>query len=168
MNHVILVNENDQEIGMMEKMEVHQKGFLHRAFSVFIKNNKGEILLQQRAFSKYHSAGLWSNACCSHPSPGETNILAAQRRLQEEMGFTCELKELFSFIYRCELENALTEHEFDHVFLGLYQQNPIINKEEVENFKWISVEALSIDLEKYPEKYSYWLKMCWDRVLKFL
>ncbi len=167
-NQVILVDETDQEIGQMDKLEAHQKGLLHRAFSIFIQNQKGELLLQQRAFSKYHSAGLWSNTCCSHPMPGESLALAAMRRLNEEMGFTCPVQLIFSFVYQCELENDLKEYEFDHVFKGIYTQDPIINPNEVESFRWISIKELTKDLKTNPQKYTYWFKYCWPMYLKSL
>src|SRR6186713_1579239 len=117
---VILVSEHDDMVGIMDKMEAHKQGLLHRAFSVFIFNSKGEMLLQQRAFNKYHSGGLWTNACCGHPSPGEQTVAAARRRLMEEMGFTTGLEELFDFTYQHAFENGLTEHEYDHVFAGTW------------------------------------------------
>ena len=131
MENVILVNKDDCEVGVMEKMEAHQKGLLHRAFSVFLFNKKGEILLQQRAKHKYHSGGLWTNTCCSHPRPGESLSKATQRRLREEMGIKCEMRPAFSFIYKKKFANGLTEHELDHVFLGRFDGTPEINKEEV-------------------------------------
>lgn len=165
-NQVILVDEKDQEIGQIDKLEAHQKGLLHRAFSIFIQNHKGELLLQKRAFSKYHSAGLWSNTCCSHPMPGESLEQATSRRLLEEMGFSCPVQPVFSFIYQCELEHGLQEHEFDHVYKGMYNQDPKINTNEVSNYQWISIQNLSNDLQKQPEKYTYWLKFCWPMYLK--
>ncbi|MBV1888096.1 MAG: isopentenyl-diphosphate Delta-isomerase, partial [Urechidicola sp.] len=139
---VILVNENDEQLGLMEKMEAHEKALLHRAFSVFTFNENGELLLQQRAASKYHSPLLWTNTCCSHQRNGESNIEAGKRRLQEEMGFVCELKEIFSFVYKAPFDNGLTEHELDHVMTGIYNENPKINKEEVENYKWMTIEDI--------------------------
>jgi isopentenyl-diphosphate delta-isomerase len=157
--HVILVDELDNAIGTMEKMEAHEKGLLHRAFSVFIFNGKGELLLQQRALTKYHSAGLWTNTCCSHPRPNETVLNAAKRRLTEEMGLTCEVDHKTSFIYKTDFDNGLTEHEFDHVFFGHYDQDPIINPEEVENFVWMDVNKIMNDIEKNPKKYTSWFKI---------
>jgi isopentenyl-diphosphate delta-isomerase len=157
--HVILVDELDNAIGTMEKMEAHEKGLLHRAFSVFIFNGKGELLLQQRALTKYHSAGLWTNTCCSHPRPNETVLNAAKRRLTEEMGLNCEVDHKTSFIYKTDFDNGLTEHEFDHVFFGHYDQDPIINPEEVENFVWMDVNKIMNDIEKNPKKYTSWFKI---------
>lgn len=165
-DEVILVNENDVEIGLMAKLEAHQKGLLHRAFSIFIFNTKGELLLQQRASDKYHSAGLWSNTCCSHPLPYEGTENAAVRRLEEEMGLEAPLHFIFSFLYKAELENGLTEHEFDHVFWGVSDHEPIINTSEVSNFKYISVEALSEDMLQHPYKYTEWLKICFADVIR--
>jgi isopentenyl-diphosphate delta-isomerase len=156
---VILVDELDNAIGTMEKMEAHEKGLLHRAFSVFIFNGKGELLLQQRALTKYHSAGLWTNTCCSHPRPNETVLNAAKRRLTEEMGLNCEVDHKTSFIYKTDFDNGLTEHEFDHVFFGHYDQDPIINPEEVENFVWMDVNKIMNDIEKNPKKYTSWFKI---------
>ena len=137
---VILVNEHDEPIGLMNKMEAHEKAVLHRAFSVFVLNNKNEIMLQQRAHQKYHSPLLWTNTCCSHQRDGETNIEAGTRRLYEEMGFKTELKELFHFIYKAPFDNGLTEHELDHVMIGYFNEEPNINKEEVESWKWMCIE----------------------------
>jgi isopentenyl-diphosphate Delta-isomerase len=139
LNEVILVDEQDVEIGSMEKLEVHQKGLLHRAFSVFVFNDKQELLLQQRALEKYHSPALWTNTCCSHPSPGETTISAARRRLQEEMGFDTELDFAFHFTYKAEFENGLTEHEFDHVFIGTFNDHFIPNPAEVMDIRYESM-----------------------------
>lgn len=159
MELLVLVDENDQEIGRMEKMEVHQKGLLHRAFSILIFNSKNEILLQQRALDKYHSGGLWTNTCCSHPRINETTLQAANRRLQEEMGFTTELKEEFSFIYRAELDGNMIEHELDHVFFGTFEGDIHFNKEEVNDFKWVSMPDLMNDVEKSPSSYTEWFKI---------
>ena len=156
---VILVNDQDEQIGLMPKMEAHKKGVLHRAFSVFIFNSKNELMLQQRAAHKYHSPLLWTNTCCSHQRDGETNIEAGTRRLSEEMGFTTALKEVTSFIYRAPFDNGLTEHEFDHVMTGLYEMDPVINKEEVEAWKWMPVEAVKSDIESNPEIYTAWFKI---------
>ncbi len=156
---VILVNENDEQIGTMPKLEAHKKAVLHRAFSVFVFNDKEELLLQQRAASKYHSPLLWTNTCCSHQRVGESNIQAGKRRLFEEMGFVTELKEVFSFIYKAPFDNGLTEHELDHVMIGLYDENPEINFEEVQDFKWMTVKAVKSDMEKQPEVYTEWFKI---------
>lgn len=160
---VILVNENDEQIGLMPKMEAHEKAVLHRAFSVFVFNKKGELLLQQRAADKYHSPLLWTNTCCSHQRDGETNLEAGKRRLQEEMGFTCELEEVFSFIYKAPFDNGLTEHELDHVMVGEYEEDPKINKEEVESFRWMPLEDVKIDIENNPEIYTAWFKIIFDK-----
>ena len=156
---VILVDTNDNQIGLMAKMEAHEKAVLHRAFSVFTFNDKGQLLLQQRAADKYHSPLLWTNTCCSHQRNGETNLEAGKRRLQEEMGFTCNLKEVFSFIYKAPFDNGLTEHELDHVMIGYYNNNPVINKEEVESFKWMTLEEVKSDIDLQPEIYTEWFKI---------
>lgn len=161
---VILVNEHDDEIGYMPKLEAHQKGVLHRAFSVFVFNTKGEILLQQRALGKYHSEGLWSNTCCSHPLPHESTHSGAVRRLQEEMGLQTSLTFLYSFLYHAKLDNELTEHELDHVFWGISDHEPIINTSEVSNYKYMTVEDLKTDLAQNPAKYTEWLKICFEEV----
>ncbi len=163
---VILVDEHDKEIGLMEKQEAHIKGLLHRAFSVMVFNGKGEMLLQQRALSKYHSGGLWTNTCCSHPRQGETTEEAAHRRLQEEMGFDCELQLHQTFIYKAPFENGLTEHELDHVFIGTYNQDPHINPEEVNDFHWISLSELDQQLRNQPEKFTVWFKMIMDNYVR--
>jgi len=163
-DEVILVNEQDEEIGFMSKLEAHQKGVLHRAFSVFIFNTNGEILLQQRALGKYHSEGLWSNTCCSHPLPHESAASGAVRRLQEEMGIQASLSFLYSFLYKAELDNGLTEHELDHIFWGISDNEPVINTAEVSNYKYISVNDLKTDLQENPEKYTEWLKICFNEV----
>mgnify|MGYP000379919620 FL=1 len=160
---VILVNENNEQIGTMPKMEAHEKALLHRAFSVFIANDNGDIMLQQRAASKYHSPLLWTNTCCSHQRVGESNIEAGKRRLQEEMGFQTELKELFSFIYKAPFDNGLTEHEYDHVMLGSYNAEPNINIDEVEAWKWMSPEAVKEDISKNPNAYTAWFKIIFDK-----
>lgn len=164
---VILVNEEDAEIGLMPKMEAHEKGLLHRAFSIFLFNSRGELLLQQRAPSKYHSPGLWSNTCCSHPRAGESTAAAAARRLREEMGMSCDLKHVFNFSYRAELGNNLIEHEYDHVFFGVTDSRPEINQKEVQSWKYISVDSLQADINKSPENYTAWLKIVLERVIAF-
>ncbi|NVK52594.1 MAG: isopentenyl-diphosphate Delta-isomerase [Flavobacteriaceae bacterium] len=156
---VILVDTDDRQIGLMPKMEAHEKALLHRAFSVFIFNDKGELMLQQRAVDKYHSPLLWTNTCCSHQREGETNIVAGKRRLQEEMGFSCELEEVFWFVYKAPFDNGLTEHELDHVMVGRYNKNPKINKEEVAAFKWMPLVAVKKDIENRPELYTEWFKI---------
>lgn len=167
-DNVILVNENDEPIGLMPKMEAHEKAVLHRAFSVFVLNNKNEIMLQQRAHHKYHSPLLWTNTCCSHQREGETNIQAGSRRLREEMGFQTELKELFHFIYKAPFDNGLTEHELDHVMIGYYNDAPNINTDEVEDWKWMPIEAVKIDMQKNPEIYTIWFKIIFDEFYHFL
>lgn len=165
---VILVNENNEQIGTMAKMEAHEKAVLHRAFSVFITNDNGEIMLQQRAASKYHSPLLWTNTCCSHQRVGETNIEAGKRRLQEEMGFMAELKELFSFIYKAPFDNGLTEHELDHVMIGSFNAEPNINLDEVEAWKWMSPEAIKEDIASNPQEYTAWFKIIFDKFYEHL
>ncbi|WP_203257372.1 isopentenyl-diphosphate Delta-isomerase [Hyunsoonleella ulvae] len=160
---VILVNEQDEQIGLMPKMEAHEKALLHRAFSVFIFNENNQLMLQQRALDKYHSPGLWTNTCCSHQRDGETNIEAGKRRLQEEMGFTVDLKESVSFIYKAPFDNGLTEHEYDHVLLGKYNGIPKINPEEVANWKWMSLEEVKNDMTIHPEDYTAWFKVIFDK-----
>jgi isopentenyl-diphosphate delta-isomerase len=144
---VILVDTNDNQIGLMPKMEAHEKAVLHRAFSVFIFNDSGELMLQQRASEKYHSPLEWTNTCCSHQRDGETSLDAGKRRLKEEMGFECELEEIFTFIYKAPFENGLTEHELDHVMIGKYNESPIINKDEVEAYTWMTLEEVKVDME---------------------
>lgn len=156
---VILVNEQDEKLGLMPKMEAHEKALLHRAFSVFVFNKKNELLLQQRAKEKYHSPELWTNTCCSHQRNRETNLEAGKRRLYEEMGFVCDLKEVFKFIYKAPFDNGLTEHELDHVMIGYYNEDPVINEEEVESFQWMKMENVKKDMDQYPEKYTEWFKI---------
>jgi len=161
---VILVDENDIQTGLSGKMEAHEKALLHRAVSVFIINSKGEWILQRRAFDKYHSNGLWTNTCCTHPHPGESVFDAARRRLSEEMGISCNVTWLFSFIYREKLDNELTEHEFDHVFLGVTDNEPVINISEVEEWEKISYPDLHSDIIQNPDKYTYWFREVYERV----
>lgn len=165
---VILVNENDEPIGLMPKLEAHQKAVLHRAFSVFILNDKNEIMLQQRASEKYHSPLLWTNTCCSHQRDGETNIQAGTRRLFEEMGFETPLTELFHFIYKAPFDNGLTEHELDHVMIGKYNQAPKINREEVENWKWMSIDAIKTDMTQNSTIYTVWFKIIFDEFYHYI
>ena len=165
---VILVDENDNQIGLMPKMEAHEKAVLHRAFSVFIFNSNHQLLLQKRAVSKYHSGGLWTNTCCSHPREGEETINAANRRLIEEMGIKTNLRKVFDFIYKAELDNELTENEFDHVFYGLYNEDPIINTEEADDFKWIDMETLNNDITVNGQNYTVWFKIAFDYFYKYL
>lgn len=165
---VILVDELDNEIGFAGKLEAHEKGMLHRAFSVFVFNHTNELLLQQRALNKYHSPGLWTNTCCSHPRENEPVLTAAERRLSEEMGMSCELKPAFSFLYRAEVDQGLIEHEFDHVFIGRSEVEPIINHEEVAAYKYQRVEEIDLELKRYPEKFTTWFRICWPTVLETL
>ena len=165
---VILVNEKDEQIGLMPKMEAHRKAILHRAFSVFIFNDKNELMLQQRAAQKYHSPLLWANTCCSHQRDGESNLDAGKRRLQEEMGFVCELKEVTSFIYKAPFDNGLTEHELDHILIGYYNENPSINKEEVENFKWMTLEDVKKGIADTPTIYTAWFKIIFEKYYDYL
>lgn len=167
-NDIILVDENDNKIGEGGKDEVHEKGWLHRCFSIFVFNSKGELLLQKRAEEKYHSPGLWTNTCCSHPGPGEKTIDAAHRRLQEEMGFNCDLEEIFSFVYKAELGNNLIEHEFDHVFIGRYDGRISPDASEVNDYKWIDLESLEDEIIKKPELYTVWLKICLEKVINYV
>lgn len=161
--NVVLVNERDEPVGLMPKMEAHEKGVLHRAFSVFVINKKGEIMLQQRAAHKYHSPLLWTNTCCSHQRQGETNTQAGMRRLEEEMGFSTSLKELFSFIYKAPFDNGLTEHELDHVMVGYYDEDPVINRDEVEGWAWARPEDIKNDITSNPDKYTAWFKIIFER-----
>ena len=166
--YVVLVDELDNKVGLMEKMEAHINPILHRAFSIFIFNSKNEMLLQQRALSKYHTPGLWTNTCCSHPRDGESLHDATNRRLQEEMGMQCELKEAFSFIYKADVMQGLVEHEFDHVFIGTSDDLPIINKDEVESFRYDTVENIKADIERNPQNYTAWFKIAFDKLLETL
>ena len=166
--NVILVNENDEQIGLMPKLEAHEKAILHRAFSVFVLNSKNEIMLQQRASQKYHSPLLWTNTCCSHQREGESNIEAGSRRLFEEMGFKTELKELFHFIYKAPFDNGLTEHELDHVMIGYYNDVPKINPEEVEDWKWMKIEDVKIEMGIKPQLFTVWFKIIFDEFYHFL
>lgn len=161
---VILVNERDEPVGLMEKMEAHKKGVLHRAFSVFIFNSKNELLLQQRALTKYHSAGLWTNTCCSHPRSSEETLAAAQRRLKEEMGIEVPLSYKTQFIYKSEFDNGLTEHELDHVFVGYSEANPVINSEEVHSFRWRNIEELKQEISSSPEQFTSWFRIALEKI----
>ena len=165
---VILVDNNDNKIGLMPKLEAHEKGILHRAFSVFIFNNDGELMLQRRALTKYHSPGLWTNTCCSHQRDGETNIISGKRRLNEDMGFDTELFEKTSFIYKAKFDNGLTEHEFDHVLVGSYNHSPIINSIEVDSWKWMSMENVKKDIKDHPDNYTAWFKIIFKKYYKYI
>jgi len=160
MEQVILVDEHDHEAGTMEKMQAHTEGRLHRAISVFVFNSKNELLLQRRAAGKYHSAHLWTNTCCSHPRPGEAVLDAATRRLKEEMGMVCTLKESFSFVYKAQLDNNLTEYEYDHVFTGISDAVPNPDNSEVAAWKYISISSLKLDIDLHPGNYTEWFKIC--------
>ncbi|MBC7607831.1 MAG: isopentenyl-diphosphate Delta-isomerase [Burkholderiales bacterium] len=166
--NVILVNEKDEQIGTMPKLEAHEKAILHRAFSVFILNDQKEIMLQQRAHQKYHSPLLWTNTCCSHQREGETNIQAGSRRLLEEMGFQTPLKELFHFIYKAPFDNGLTEHELDHVMIGYFNGNPLINTDEVEDWKWMKIEAVKEDMVQNSGLYTVWFRIIFDEFYHYL
>ncbi len=165
---VILVDKDDKQIGLMPKMEAHEKAVLHRAFSVFVFNDKNELLLQQRASNKYHSPLLWANTCCSHQRNGESNLEAGKRRLKEEMGFVCELEEKTSFIYKAPFDNGLTEHELDHIMVGYYNGKPKINREEVESYKWMHMTDVKEDILKNPLKYTEWFKIIFDKFYSFI
>ena len=165
---VILVDKNDKQVGLMPKLEAHKKGVLHRAFSIFIFNSKYELLLQKRSSSKYHSGGLWTNTCCSHPREGEDILDAANRRLDEEMGIKTSLRKVYDFIYKAELDNQLTEHEFDHVFYGVCDNDPILNKDEAEDFKWVDMEKLNNDIIKNEDNYTVWFKIAFEYFYNYL
>lgn len=165
---VILVDENDQQVGLMPKMEAHEKALLHRAFSVFVFNENKELMLQRRALHKYHSPGLWTNTCCSHQREGESNIAAGKRRLREEMGFVTELEESISFIYKAPFDNGLTEHEFDHILLGNYEGLPNLNPDEVSEWKWMSLEDIKLDMISNPDVYTEWFKIIFDKFYKHI
>ena len=163
---VVLVDKSGNQIGLMPKLEAHQKGILHRAFSIFLFNSENQILLQKRSLIKYHSAGLWTNTCCSHPRDGEDIIDAGKRRLYEEMGIKTELKKEFEFTYNVVLENGLTEHEFDHVLIGNFNGTPILNKDEVEDWKWMSLEEIEKDINENKEDYTVWFVIAFDYFYK--
>jgi isopentenyl-diphosphate Delta-isomerase len=168
LHDIILVNERDEPIGTIGKMEAHRKAMLHRAYSVFIFNSKGEMLLQQRAINKYHSGGLWTNACCSHPKPGEEILQAAEARLYEEMGFTAKLKKIFEFTYRCEFDNGLTEFEFDHVFAGTYDGLISPAREEVNDYCYKSIGAVKESLQSHSSKYTAWFHIAFPLIEKYI
>ncbi len=166
--YVILVDDNDNEKALMEKIEAHEKGLLHRAFSVFLFNSQNEFLLQQRAFSKYHTPGLWTNTCCSHPRSGESVLEAAQRRLMEEMGMKCSVNEIFTFVYKAEVGQGLTEHEFDHVLAGFTDSLPAPNPDEVAAWKFISLSELKQQMLDQPEQFTVWFRIAFDQVENFI
>ncbi len=167
MEEVILVNEQDEQSGTMGKMEAHEKALLHRAFSVFIFNGKGDMLLQQRAAAKYHSGGLWSNACCSHPRPGEETLAAARRRLKEELGFETSLNKVFHFTYKTSFSNGLTEHEFDHVFTGMYEGDITPDTLEVSNYTFKSMQEIDENLQSSPQKYTAWFHIAFPKIMEW-
>jgi len=163
---IVLVNENDRAIGVGEKIHTHVIGALHRAFSVFIFNSTGQLLLQKRSSSKYHSRGLWSNTCCGHPRPGESIIEASRRRLTEEMGFDCAVKKVFEFIYHAKLDNGLCEHEYDHVLVGNFDESPTPNQEEVADWRWADLTTIKLDMHTHPDQYTYWFRISLDGVCR--
>ena len=165
---LILVDENDVPTGTMEKMEAHQKAMLHRAFSIFIFNSKGDMLLHQRASNKYHSPGLWTNACCSHPREGQQTIEAAEIRLQQEMGFTIPLKKAFDFTYKAALDNGLTEHEYDHVFIGTYDGDIQPDEDEVKDFCFVNMSEIRSAIQSHPQKYTEWFKIAFPKMEAYL
>lgn len=167
-NNVVLVDENDRSLGVMDKLAAHQEGLLHRAFSIFIFNDRQELLLQQRAAHKYHGAGLWTNTCCSHPQWNEEVIESAVERLQWEMGMNCDLHFSHSFIYNTVVENNLIEHEYDHVFVGYCTDNPLLNPEEVQDYKWMDPSDIRKDILVHPEKYTYWFKESLPLVMRYM
>lgn len=164
MAEVILVNAGDTAIGVMEKLEAHRIGKLHRAFSVLVYNTRGEMLLQKRAHTKYHSGGLWTNACCSHPLPHEKSETAAKKRLREELNLNADPAFLYKFIYKAQLDNNLTEYEYDHVFTCITDQRPLLNTGEVEDYKYIEVPELMKDMDNCPDKYTFWFRQIMDRI----
>jgi isopentenyl-diphosphate delta-isomerase len=167
-DYVILVDDNDNKIGIMPKMLAHEKALLHRAFSVFIFNDKNELMLQQRADHKYHSPRLWTNTCCSHQRENESNIEAGKRRLKEEMGFETDLEESISFIYTAPFDNGLTEHEFDHILIGRFNGKPRINPDEVLDWKWMTLEDIKEDMALHPEQYTAWFRIIFNKYYDFI
>lgn len=165
---VVLVDKNDQELGAMNKMEAHEKGVLHRAFSVFVFDNNDKLIMQRRALSKYHSPGLWANTCCSHPRKNEITKEAAHRRMKEEMGFDCEIQKAFDFVYNSDVGQGLTEHEFDHVFIGYFDDEPLINSDEVDSWKKMTLEEIEADMNENPDFYTVWFRIAFPRVKKFM
>lgn len=166
LDRVILVDKHDREIGTALKLPAHEAGSLHRAFSIFVFESKGCVMLQRRALEKYHSGGLWTNTCCSHPRPGESTDAAAHRRLREEMGFDCPLAHAFHFIYRAELDRGLIEHEFDHVYLGRYENEPVLTAAEACDWRWIEPGALDVEIAAQPEQFTIWFKIAWAELRK--
>jgi len=160
---IILVDAGDVQIGAMGKLGTHKQGLLHRAFSIVVKNGAGQIMLQRRAQSKYHSGGLWTNTCCGHPRDGEELMSAAHRRLKEEMGFDCDITEVLTFTYEARLDKGLTEHEFLHVFVGTHNDAPVLNPEEADDWKWVSMEELTTDIAENAENYTFWFKILLEK-----
>jgi isopentenyl-diphosphate delta-isomerase len=167
MEYVILVDEQDNAIGTMEKQQAHVEGLLHRAFSIFIFNSEKKLLLQKRSSAKYHCGGLWTNTCCSHPRENENTLEAAKRRLSEEMGIQCPLNPLFSFLYKAEFDNGLTEHEIDHVFFGSTDETPKLNTREAEDYRYIGIEELQLEIKESPQHFTPWFLIAINRVLEF-
>lgn len=165
MEEVILVDSDDRELGTTEKLRAHEEGLLHRAFSVFIFNSDGRMLIQRRALSKYHSGGLYTNACCSHPRPGELTVDAAHRRLREEMGFDCEIEFVFPLVYRADLDHRLFENEYDHVFLGIYDGKVIPDSDEVQEYQWIEADQLKDWMKDKPDDFTVWFTLSVARVI---
>lgn len=165
---VILVNERDEWLGTMEKLEAHKKGALHRAFSVFVTNDKNELLLQQRADGKYHSGGLWSNTCCSHPAAGESTLSGAHRRLQEELGFDCELEPIFTLRYKSDVGNGLIENEYDHIYIGQYNGHVAANAEEVQDYRYVSVDELQDWIERSPNEFTAWFHLALPKFIAYI
>ncbi len=161
---IILVDKKDNQVGVGEKLDVHIKGSLHRAFSVFIFNSKGEMMLQKRAVTKYHGGGLWTNTCCGHPRPGEDVVSAAMRRLKEEMGFSCYLQKMFDYVYKVKLDKGMTEHEFLHVYRGTFDGKPVLNSAEADGWKWVDVKELKNDIKTNPEIYTPWFKLSMEKL----
>ncbi len=156
---VILVDESDNQVGVMEKLEAHKRGVLHRAITVYVFNTAGELLLQRRASTKYHCGGLWSNTCCGHPQPGETTENAARRRLQEEMGIGCELRFQFNFQYRLTLPGGMTENEYGHIYFGVSDECPVLNPEEADNFGYQTLAEVEKDIAVRPGRYTPWFTL---------
>ena len=165
---LILVNENDEPVGVEEKITAHLNGVLHRAFSLFIFNSSGQLLLQKRTSTKYHSQGLWSNTCCGHPRPGESIEQASRRRLQEEMGFDCVVHKVFEFVYRVQLDDDFSEHEYDHVLVGKFDGPPTPNNDEVDDWKWTDLATLQHDIQAHPDSYTYWFRLSLDKLCRSL
>jgi len=167
-NNVIVVNEKDEWMGSMEKLQAHKEGVLHRAFSVFVLNDKNELLLQQRAQDKYHSGGLWSNTCCSHPAPGESNMAAAHRRLKEEMGFDCDIEKIFELRYKSDVGNGLTENEYDHIFIGYHNGQTNLNSAEAKDAKFIDLDSLHTWMQKEPQAFTAWFHLAMPKFTAYL